>query len=259
MGFCAGLARGCCAVSQTFAGYALHRLPVSRMHVHQPRSCQQSYDAFHAPAMHARTPAALWYRCAVFVHPSCIPSPLLPPAHRPRPPASQSRTAPHLRLQLHDAAHLLDLLLRQFAHIPRLHNNRDFGQAALAQQLRVAQRQQVDHGRRIRLHGAGAHVLRARLGRDQGPQLRLSVSPHPRNPQSSGHGVSVSVSTSLLPTPLPQSRGLRAHRRAGRPPPPSGLSREKREGAARIVPYQDSRSASNSGCAGGGSGAFRPK
>ena len=71
--------------------------------------------------------------------------------------------------QLNDTASLLDLLLRQPADPPCPDDERDLGEAALAQQLRVSEREEVEDRDRVLL--LAGEVGFARLGGDEGPQL----------------------------------------------------------------------------------------
>jgi len=71
--------------------------------------------------------------------------------------------------QLNDTASLLDLLLGQFADPPCPDDEGDLGEAALAQQLRVAEREEVEDRDRVLL--LAGEVGFARLGGDEGPQL----------------------------------------------------------------------------------------
>jgi hypothetical protein len=52
----------------------------------------------------------------------------------------------HLRHQLDNTTSLLDLLLSELADPSCADNQRDFGNAALAKQLGVAQREKVENG-----------------------------------------------------------------------------------------------------------------
>jgi hypothetical protein len=71
--------------------------------------------------------------------------------------------------QLNDTTGLLDLLLRQLAHPPRAHDERDLGKAALAEDLGVAEGEEVEDGDGVLL-GAG-NVGLAGLGGDESPEL----------------------------------------------------------------------------------------
>ena len=71
--------------------------------------------------------------------------------------------------QLNDTTGLLDLLLRQLAHPPRAHDERDLGKAALAEDLGVAEGEEVEDGDGVLL-GAG-NVGIAGLSGDEGPEL----------------------------------------------------------------------------------------
>ena len=75
--------------------------------------------------------------------------------------------------QLNDAAGLGDLLLRQLAHPPRADDERDLGDAALAEDLGVAEGEEVEDGDGVLL-GAG-DVGVAGLGGDEGPELWCRV------------------------------------------------------------------------------------
>lgn len=75
-----------------------------------------------------------------------------------------------LRHQLDRAAGVLDLLLGLLADPPGADHHWDLGQAALAEQLGVAERQEVDLGDLVGA-AAGLGVLGLLLGGDEGPQL----------------------------------------------------------------------------------------
>lgn len=77
---------------------------------------------------------------------------------------------PRSRNQLHDAARLGDLPLRLLADPSRAHHQRDRGESALAEDLAVAEREQVEHGDGV-LGAVLLEVLVALLGGDEGPEL----------------------------------------------------------------------------------------
>ena len=74
-----------------------------------------------------------------------------------------------LRHQLDNTASVSDLLLRQPANPSRLDDNRDLGDAALAEDLGVAEGEEVDNGNGVLLRAANVGV--AGLGREQRVQL----------------------------------------------------------------------------------------
>jgi hypothetical protein len=71
--------------------------------------------------------------------------------------------------QLDNAAGLCDLLLRQLAHPPRAHDQRDLGDAALAEDLGVAEGEEVEDGDGVLL--LAGEVGLAGLTGDEGPEL----------------------------------------------------------------------------------------
>jgi hypothetical protein len=71
--------------------------------------------------------------------------------------------------QLDDTTGLGDLLLSQLAHPPRADNQGDLGNAALAEDLGVAEGDEVEDGDGVLL-GAG-QVSLAGLGGDKSPEL----------------------------------------------------------------------------------------
>jgi len=79
----------------------------------------------------------------------------------------------HLRDELNDTTGLLDLPLGVLGEVARANDERDFGDAALAEHLGVAEREQVEHGGGVLGRGAG-EVLFALLGGDEGPELCVS-------------------------------------------------------------------------------------
>lgn len=83
-----------------------------------------------------------------------------------------------LRHQLNDTTSLLDLPLGVAAEVSRAHNDGDVREAALAQDLGVSEREQVDDGRSVGL--LSAQVGLARLGGDERPELhrRVQISPN---------------------------------------------------------------------------------
>lgn len=71
--------------------------------------------------------------------------------------------------ELDDTTGLLDLALGLGADVAGLDDDGDVGEAALAEELGVAEGEEVDDGRLVgRL---GAEVLIALLGGDEGPEL----------------------------------------------------------------------------------------
>lgn len=81
---------------------------------------------------------------------------------------------PHLRNELNDATGLLQLGLSQAGHEAGADDNRDGGDAALAQELGVAKGQQVDNGKDVGV-GVGEVLLALLLG-DERPELRGRAS-----------------------------------------------------------------------------------
>jgi hypothetical protein len=77
--------------------------------------------------------------------------------------------------QLHDTTGLFDLSLGFLAEPSRLHNDRDFGDSALAENFGVAEGQKVEDGRSIGF--LAGDVGFAGLFRDQGPELQCKVRP----------------------------------------------------------------------------------
>jgi hypothetical protein len=75
----------------------------------------------------------------------------------------------HLSNQLNNATGLLDLLLRQSAHPPGADDQRDLGQTALAEDLGVAQGQEVEDGDGVLLLASDVGVTG--LDGDERPQL----------------------------------------------------------------------------------------
>jgi hypothetical protein len=75
----------------------------------------------------------------------------------------------HLSNQLNNATGLLDLLLRQSAHPPGADDQRDLGQTALAEDLGVAQGQEVEDGNGVLLLASDVGVTG--LDGDERPQL----------------------------------------------------------------------------------------
>ena len=71
--------------------------------------------------------------------------------------------------QLNNTTSLLDLLLGVPADVPGADDEGDLGKAALAEDLGVAQREQVDNGGGVGL--LAAQVGLTLLGGDEGPQL----------------------------------------------------------------------------------------
>lgn len=79
----------------------------------------------------------------------------------------------HLSNQLGNTARLLDLLLSVPAEVAGTDDNRDLGDTALAQDLGVAEGEEVDDRGGVGL--LAAHVGFALLGRDEGPQLFKTI------------------------------------------------------------------------------------
>lgn len=82
---------------------------------------------------------------------------------------------PHLRNKLDNTTSLLDLSLRLLGEVPRTNDDRHLRESALAEDLGVTERKEVDDGSSVGLHGVGAQVLGAGLGGDERPELRESV------------------------------------------------------------------------------------
>lgn len=76
----------------------------------------------------------------------------------------------HLSHQLYNTTSLLDLLLSQLADPSCADNQGDFGDAALAEQLGVAEREKVEDGDGVLLLAGDVGVTG--LGGDEGPQLK---------------------------------------------------------------------------------------
>ena len=106
----------------------------------------------------------------------------------------------HLRDELNDTTGLLDLPLGVLGEVARANDERDFGDAALAEHLGVAEREQVEHGSGVLGRGAG-EVFLALLGGDEGPELWESCQPSPR---SSKHNSQPPI---LRVAPLPSPSG----------------------------------------------------
>jgi len=70
--------------------------------------------------------------------------------------------------KLDNTTSLLDLLLCESRDVTCAHDNGDVGQATLSEDLRVAEREEVEHGCFV---GLLVQVLIAFLGRDERPQL----------------------------------------------------------------------------------------
>jgi hypothetical protein len=75
----------------------------------------------------------------------------------------------NLRNQLNDATSTGDLLLSQLADPSCANNQGDFGETALAKDLRVAEREEVDDGDGVLL--GARQVGLTGLGGDEGPEL----------------------------------------------------------------------------------------
>lgn len=87
----------------------------------------------------------------------------------------------HLSNQLGNTARLLDLLLSVPAEVAGTDDNRDLGDTALAQDLGVAEGEEVDDRGGVGL--LAAHVGFALLGRDEGPQLFKTIQSATHPPQ----------------------------------------------------------------------------
>jgi len=73
--------------------------------------------------------------------------------------------------ELHDTTSLLDLALSVLAEVACAHDERDLGDATLAENLAVAEREEIDD--RCGVGGAlVSQVLLAGLERDERPELR---------------------------------------------------------------------------------------
>jgi hypothetical protein len=75
----------------------------------------------------------------------------------------------HLSNQLNNTTSLLDLLLSIAAEVAGANNEGDFGETALAEDLGVAEREEVDDGGSVGL--LAAHVGVTLLGGNERPQL----------------------------------------------------------------------------------------
>ena len=79
-----------------------------------------------------------------------------------------------LRHELDDTTGLGDLLLRQLADVPGADDDRDLGEAALAEDLGVAEGEEVEDGGGVLLGAVDVGV--AGLSGDEGPELsRVSI------------------------------------------------------------------------------------
>ena len=77
--------------------------------------------------------------------------------------------------ELDNTASLLDLTLSVLGEVAGADDERDGGDTALAEDLAVAEREQVEDGSSLGLVALG-EVLLALLGRDEGPELDFLVS-----------------------------------------------------------------------------------
>ena len=77
--------------------------------------------------------------------------------------------------ELDNTASLLDLALSVLGEVAGADDERDGGDTALAEDLAVAEREQVEDGSSLGLVALG-EVLLALLGRDEGPELDFLVS-----------------------------------------------------------------------------------
>ena len=77
--------------------------------------------------------------------------------------------------ELDNTASLLDLALSVLGEVTGADDERDGGDTALAEDLAVAEREQVEDGSSLGLVALG-EVLLALLGRDEGPELDFLVS-----------------------------------------------------------------------------------
>jgi hypothetical protein len=78
-----------------------------------------------------------------------------------------------LRHKLDATTSFLDLTFGLTADIASLHNNRDVGQATLAQKLGVTKSQKVDDRRSVLGGGVLAQILGAQLLRHNRPELSI--------------------------------------------------------------------------------------
>ena len=84
------------------------------------------------------------------------------------------RFSRNLRHQLDNTTGLGDLLLSQLADVPGADDDRDLGDAALAEDLGVAQGEEVEDGGGVLL--LAGEVGLAGLGGDEGPELSLTLA-----------------------------------------------------------------------------------
>lgn len=77
--------------------------------------------------------------------------------------------------ELDNTASLLDLALSVLGEVAGADDERDGGDTALAEDLAVTERKQVEDGSSLGLVALG-EVLLALLGRDEGPELDFLVS-----------------------------------------------------------------------------------
>lgn len=123
----------------------------------------------------------------------------------------------NLRNQLDDATGLRDLLLRQLADPSRADDQGDFGQAALAEDLRVAEGQEVEDRDGVLL--LAGDVGLTGLGRDEGPQLES---------QSVHVGSSKCFSANAMAECNSRMRRVERHRRRGPSCPTSPVASSNR-------------------------------
>lgn len=91
-------------------------------------------------------------------------------------PVQQSHAVHRLSDQLSDTTRLLDLLLSIAAEVSGANDDGDLGDTALAQDLRVAEGEEVDDGGGVSL--LAAQVRFTLLGRDERPQLLDQSAKH---------------------------------------------------------------------------------
>lgn len=155
---------------------------------------------------------------------------------------STNPTYPISRNELDHPPGLLDLPLRLLAEEPRPHHQRHLRDPSLAQHLRVPERQQVEHGRRVGLLRVRQQVLVALLRGDERPQLGRSTA------------VSLYHSLTSLRMSIPPCRDSRPASRSGCSACgntacrlcqsiPDGTCRRSCGGGAGLRPYRDLRDA----------------
>jgi len=82
----------------------------------------------------------------------------------------------NLRYQLNDTTGLGNLLLRELADVAGTDDDGDLGEAALAEDLGVAEGKEIENGRGVLL--LASEVGLTGLGGDEGPELESTVSTH---------------------------------------------------------------------------------